>query len=218
MDKMFEAVKEHYQMKSEYKNTRNTLLELGLFCNTVIWKNFTYFIDWMEITSRLSKEEVLEIMGKSYHLEDNILYRISKPEDDIEQSIDPNDKRKTLETWLMSNIFRYLENPNKDKFCNEEKYIGKIKFTKCIEGEYDGEYIDWRPGSQVDDIRIEVFIDDEMQDPRHYEVEHGWKTKWETEKFPLPNWDKIEFEDELEMDWYYVYELDEAKHRQSWHN
>ena len=57
-----------------------------------------------------------------------------------------------------------------------------------------------------------------MQDPRHYEVEHGWKTKWETEKFPLPNWDKIEFEDELEMDWYYVYELDEAKHRQSWHN
>ena len=225
MDRMFNAVDKKYSMASEYKNTRNILLKFGKFCDKNIWNTFTYFIDWMERS--FPKEKVLKIMRKSYHLEDTILYRIQKPEDDVKQP-DSNsfvNESKTLETWLMSNIYCYLENPNKEKYYNEQKYIGKIKFTKCI-AEYEGEYTDWTPGSQekVDDIRIEVFEDDDMQLPRRYEMEHGWKKKWTTEKFPLPNLeneDEIEYEDELKMDWYYIYELDKANHykkRQGWHN
>ena len=226
MERMFNAVDKKYPMASEYKNTRNVLLKFGKFCDKNIWKNFTYFIDWMERS--FPKEKVLKIMRKSYHLEDTILYRIQKPEDDVKQP-DSNsfvNESKTLETWLMSNIYCYLENPNKEKYYNEQKYIGKIKFTKCIADKYEGEYTDWIPGSQekVDDIRIEVFEDDDMQLPRRYEMEHGWKKKWTTEKFPLPNLeneDEIKYEDELKMDWYYIYELDKANHykkRQGWHN
>ena len=208
MDIMFNAVAKNYPMASEYKNTRNILLKFGKFCDRNIWKNFTYFIDWIERS--FPKEKVFKIMRKSYHLEDNILYRIQKSEDDVEQPDSDSvvKESKTIETWLMSNIFRYLENPNKEKYCNEQKYTGKIKFTKCIASEYCGEYIDWTPGSQVDDIRIEVFIDDEMQIPRRYEWEHGWKDKWTTEKFPL-NILKSELPSEAawETKWYYIYEI-----------
>ena len=167
---MFNAVDKNYKLERQYKYTWNTLQIFGQFRDKRIWKNFTYFIDWME--RNFEKEKFFEVMGKSYDLEDNVLC-FSQNE------------------WLMSNIYRHVENPRVHEF-PERKYIGKIKFTKIHKkAEYaDGEHVQWMPpkkntdGDDIDerkrvaDIQIVVYKDDEMKVPRRYELEHGWKDEW----------------------------------------
>ena len=45
---IFRAVDENYKMAMQYKYTWNTLQDFGQFRDERIWKNITYFIDWME--------------------------------------------------------------------------------------------------------------------------------------------------------------------------
>ena len=186
---MFRAVDENYKMAMQYKYTWNTLQNFGQFRDKRIWKNFTYFIDWME--KNFEKEKFFEVMGKSYDLEDSILYRIQKTEDKKKSGKDGEVKEsKKFETWLMSNIFRHVENPAKEKN-PQEKYIGKVKFTKIITGKFeDDKDKPWTPPKKkedgedaeerkkVDDIEIIVYEDDDMKIKRNYEVEHGWKEEW----------------------------------------
>ena len=188
---IFRAVNDNYKMALQYKYTWNTLQYFGQFRDKRIWENFTYFIDWLE--KNFSKEQFFEVMGKSYDLEDSILYRIQKTEDKKKTGKDGETKEpKKFETWLMSNIFRHVENPEKEKN-PQEKYIGKVKFTKMIIGKYVGDDDKkWNPPElnengedaekrqQVDDIEIIVFKDDDMKIERNYEVEHGWNEKWYT--------------------------------------
>merc|ERR1711917_213435 len=148
--------------------TWNTLQNFGQFRDKRIWKNFTYFIDWME--KNFEKEKFFEVMGKSYDLEDSILYRIQKTEDKKKSGKDGEVKEsKKFETWLMSNIFRHVENPAKEKN-PQEKYIGKVKFTKIIQGPFDGDADqpwtppkinengdDVEPRADVHDIEIVVY-------------------------------------------------------------
>ena len=118
---MFNAVNKHYKMPMQYKFTWNTLQNFGQFRDKRIWKNFTYFIDWME--KNFEKEYFFEVMGKSYDLEESILYRFEAYQKKGEKG------QKKFESWLMSNIFRHVENPMKNNN-PEKKYIGKVKFTK----------------------------------------------------------------------------------------
>ena len=113
---MFNAVNDHYKMPMQYKFTWNMLQNFGQFRDKRIWKNFTYFIDWME--KNFEKEYFFEVMGKSYDLEDSILYRIMV--EDKKDQKKGGKKPKTFETWLMSNIFRHVENPNKNRYINAE--------------------------------------------------------------------------------------------------
>ena len=133
---MFKAVDRNYKMPMQYKYTWNTLQNFGQFRDKRIWKNFEYFIDWME--DNFTKEYFFEVMGKSYDLEDSILYRIEGMEQKNNRTNADNEKKETttdskkstkMESWLMSNIFRYVENPNK---MNDplRKYIGKVRFRK----------------------------------------------------------------------------------------
>ena len=134
---MFRAVDKNYQMRRQYKYTWNTLQNFGQFRDKRIWKNFEYFIDWME--KNFPKTYFFEVMGKSYDLEDSILYRIENTEpkdnrteankEDEKARNDSQNSEKIMESWLMSNIFRYVENPNKMQ--NPlQKYIGKVRFRK----------------------------------------------------------------------------------------
>ena len=198
---MFRAVDDNYKMPMQYKYTWNTLQNFGQFRDKRIWKNFTYFIDWME--RNFPKEKFFEVMGKSYDLEDSILYRIQKTEDKKKSDKDgkPQEAKK-FETWLMSNIFRHVENPNKEKD-PQNKYIGKVKFTKLVEP-YEGEFENWTPPKKNDKnediepripvqaIKIVVYEDDEMQNERLYEVEHGWNEEWAKEKFHVKVPDKTD--------------------------
>ena len=184
---MFRAVDENYKMAMQYKYTWNTLQNFGQFRDKRIWKNFTYFIDWME--KNFEKEKFFEVMGKSYDLEDSILYRIQKTEDKKKSGKDGEAKK--FETWLMSNVFRHVENPKKEKN-PQEKYIGKVKFTKKAKVLYQDDDDKWTPPTtnengedaeerkEVDDIEIIVYSDDDMQSERKYEEEHGWKKEWVT--------------------------------------
>ena len=174
MNIILRAVDENYRMPMQYKYAWNTLQKMGQFRDKRIWKNFTYFIDW--INKYFNKEKWFETMGKSYYLEDNILCRISCGME---------------ETWLMSNIFRHVENPKIEEF-PEHKYIGKVKFTKIYKkAKYAGEENEqWTPprknenGDDIEerksvvDIQIVVYLDNDMKIPRRYEVEYGWKDKW----------------------------------------
>ena len=126
MGKMFNAVNDNYQMPRQYKYTWNTLQNFGQFRDKRIWKNFEYLIDWMEIN--FPKKYFFEVMGKSYDLDDPILYRIERKEEKSKKK-DGTQEGKTIESWLMSNIFRYVENPDKNKDPTR-KYIGKVKFQK----------------------------------------------------------------------------------------
>ena len=124
-------------------------------------------------------------MGKSYDLEDSILYRIQNTGDGDSKT------EKRFETWLMSNIFRHVENPNKE-INPEQKYIGKVKFTKIYKkAKFDSEENEkWTPpktnqyGDDIEDrkpvvdIEIVVYKDNDMKIPRRYELEHGWKDEW----------------------------------------
>ena len=121
---IFNAVAEYYKMPMQYKYTWNTLQNFGQFRDKRIWKNFEYLIDWME--ENFSKEKFFEIMGKSYDLEDSILYRII---DEKSTQTESESKKDIVESWLMSNIFRYVENPDKNNNPTR-KYTGKVVFKK----------------------------------------------------------------------------------------
>ena len=132
-------------------------------------------------------------MGKSYDLEDSILYRIQKTEDKKSGKQGEKEPRK-FETWLMSNVFRHVENPDKEK-SPEQKYIGRVKFTKIHKKSKfeDSDHELWTPPKKdpegkdietrksVEDIQIVVYNDDEMTKERRYELEHGWDDQWITE-------------------------------------
>ena len=183
---MFNAIDKDYSMPMQYKYTWNTLQNFGQFRDKRIWKNFTYFIDWME--KNFEKEKFFEVMGKSYDLEDSILYRIQKTEDKKKSNKDGEPKK--FETWLMSNVFRHVENPEKEQN-PQEKYIGKVKFTKKGKIVHDNDNDQWTPPKknengkdaearkEVGDIEIIVYKDDDMQIERKYELEHGWQEEWE---------------------------------------
>ena len=190
IENIFGTIKcnDQYNMHDQYKETWNSL-NSGEFREPQIWKKFTIFIDWME--KSLPKEQFCDVLGKKYDLDDEILCRIQKPEG--------VKALKTYETWLMSSLFRYVENPAKQ---NDpiKKYVGKIKFTKIIYGKYQDEADKiWTPNNMVhiDDIRIEVYNDDGTL--RRYELEHGWEDKWSTEKNPWETDEKfLEFEQHWE--------------------
>ena len=190
---MFGAIERNYEIAMQYKYTLNTLKNFGQLHDKRIWRNFTYFIDWME--RNLPKEKFFKVMGKSYDLEDSILFRIEKPEDKNSSGKDDDaGKQKDIQTWLMSNVFRHVENPHIEKD-PLNKYVGKVKFTKLIAGTYEGEIKPWTPPEKndededighrkpVDDIRIVVYEDDDMIHERLYEKEYGWKDEWVNERF-----------------------------------
>ena len=188
MGMIIRAVDENYKISTEFKNTWTTLQKFGRLSDN-IRQNLTYFFGWME--TYLGKEKFFEIIGKSYDLEDSILFRVQNNEDKKRSGMDGEaNEPKKFEKWLMSNIFRYVENPAKEK--NPlQKYIGKVKFTKIIEGKFAGE-VDkpWIPPkkdengedleerTQVDNIEIVVYSDSTMEKERKYENEHGWKEEW----------------------------------------
>merc|ERR1711976_279853 len=104
-------------------------------------------------------------MGKSYDLEDSILYRIMDEESTKKDTETQTDKKR-IESWLMSNIFRYVENPEKHKDPTK-KYTGQVRFRKMKEDSH-GELVEWNvgePNENVTDIEIIVFEDD-MKTPR----------------------------------------------------
>ena len=114
---MFNAVNANYKMPMQYKYTWNTLQNFGQFRDKRIWKNFEYFIDWME--ENFTKEYFFEVMGKSYDLEDSILYRIEGMEQKNNRTNADNEKKETttdskkstkMESWLMLNILQLLSN------------------------------------------------------------------------------------------------------------
>ena len=126
MTTMFNAVDKNYKMPMQYKYTWNTLQNFGQFRDKRIWKNFEYLIDWME--EKFPKKKFFEIMGKSYDLEDSILYRIMDEESTKKDTETQTDKKR-IESWLMSNIFRYVENPEKHNDPTK-KYTGQVRFRK----------------------------------------------------------------------------------------
>ena len=132
---MFKAVDKHYKMPMQYKYTWNTLQNFGQFRDKRIWKNFEYLIDWME--EHFPKKKFFEIMGKSYDLEDSILYRIIDEKSTKTESESQKDKKGIVESWLMSNIFRHVENPDKNNNPTR-KYTGKVRFQKVS---YDFQYL-----------------------------------------------------------------------------
>ena len=124
---MFKAVDKYYKMPMQYKYTLSTLQNFGQFRDKRIWKNFEYLIDWME--ENFPKKKFFEVMGKSYDLEDSILYRIIDEKSTQTESESQKDKKDVVESWLMSNIFRYVENPDKNNNPTQ-KYTGKVRFQK----------------------------------------------------------------------------------------
>ena len=192
MENIFRMIDDNdqYDIHMQYENTWNNLLNSGEFREKHIWNNFTLLIDWME--KHFTKEKFFSVLGKKYDLDDGILCRIQRPEG--------VKGHKKIETWLMSDLFRYVENPAKQ---NDpiQKYVGKIKLTKLVKSKYEGEFDIWTPSmkkdngedAEVDDIRIEVYNDDGTL--RRYELENGWKDKWTKEKNPWKTDKKfLEFE------------------------
>ena len=202
MKKVFRAIDQddQYDMHTQYEKTLKSLVNSGEIHVKHIWKKFTLLIDWME--KNFTKEKFFDVLGKKYDFShEGILCRIQKPEDKKFSSNDEEvQESNKYETWLMSNLFRYVENPSKQ---NDpiHKYVGKIKFTKLVNGEYEGDFDIWTPSmktdngedAEVDDIRIEVYNDDGSL--RRYELENGWKDKWSKEKNPWKTDKKfLEFE------------------------
>ena len=134
MEKLFGFVADSYIMPDEYKYAWQAFQISPPDEHT--WRKFTLLIDWME--KKFTKNYLVEILGKSYDLEDKILCRIQKPED--------IDSSRQINTWLMSNLFRYVENPEKNPI---QKYVGKIKFTKMIIGQFEGS----------EDVQLEITSD-----------------------------------------------------------
>ena len=200
MEKLFGFVADSYIMPDEYKYAWQAFQISPPDEHT--WRKFTLLIDWME--KKFTKNYLVEILGKSYDLEDKILCRIQKPED--------IDSSRQINTWLMSNLFRYVENPEKNPI---QKYVGKIKFTKMIIGQFEGsEDVEWTPTRMKNfsqytdkeiDIKIEIYgLDGSL---RRFEIEHGWRDEWST----------------IEYEWkigniprsHCVYQIDETVYRQA---
>ena len=132
LGKMFAAVDASYNLTNQYKYTWNTLQNYGQLRDTRIWPNFLNFIEWME--NEFSKERFYEVMGKSYDLDDNVLIRC---DDEKFRGID-------YQKWLISSMFRHVENPDRDLM---GKYVGKIRFEK--------KYKDGEP-DEVEDIKVTI--------------------------------------------------------------
>ena len=176
MEQFFSVVDDIYKMSDEYKYAWQAFQISPPDEHT--WRKFTILIDWME--KKFTKDYLFDILGKSYDLEDKILCRIRKPED--------NNSSRQINTWLMSNLFRYVENPEKNSI---QKYVGKIKFTKIIISQFEGsEDVEWTPTKMKNfslyadkeiDIKIEIYGHDGSL--RRYEIEHGWRDEWSTKKY-----------------------------------
>lgn len=132
LGKMFAAVDESYNLTNQYKYTWNTLQNYGQLRDTRIWPNFLNFIEWME--NEFSKERFYEVMGKSYDLDDNVLIRC---DDEKFRGIE-------YQKWLISSMFRHVENPDRDLM---GKYVGKIRFEK--------KYKEGEP-NEVEDIIVTI--------------------------------------------------------------
>ena len=194
---MFRAIDDNYKMPIEFKRTLTILQNFDQLRNKRIRKNLIYFIDWME--KFLPKKRFYEISGKSYCLDDSILYRIQKTE--IPKKSNKYEEPMKFEGWLMSHIFRYVKNPAKENNLFQ-KYIGKVKFTKIVQSKFKNDvYEKWIPPKKnesgedveqradVDNIEIVVYSDNAMEIERKYEVEHGWMKEWENFKW-RKEWDR----------------------------
>ena len=204
MSIILQAMVENYNMAMQYKNTWTTLQNRRQLYEKRIRRNLIYFINWIE--ENLPEKDLSEIIGNTYDLEDNILLRIQKYEDKKKSDKDGEVKElKKFETWLMSNVFKYVENPAREKE-PLKKYTGMVKFTKIVQCQYEGPDKPWTPPEinengevsgekvDVDDIEIFVYSDDDMQIEREYEVEHGWNKEWVTESIynSVPAMDDVE--------------------------
>ena len=203
---IFRAIDENYKMPMEFKKIWTTLQNFGQKCDKRIWRNLTYFVDWME--KNFVKEKVFEIIGKTYDLEDSreFLFRFEKNNDNNRSSIDKEENRPwKFQRWLMSNVFPYVENPAQEN--NPlQKYIGKVRFTKIhvVEGRFedrvdklwippekDENGADLEKRAEVDDIEIVVYSDSAMKEERKYEYEHGWKEEWANNQW-IKEWNYME--------------------------
>ena len=120
---MFAAVDENYDLNYQYICTWNTVQHYGQLRDIRVWPNFLNFIEWMENT--FSKERFYEVMGKLYDLDDNVLILC--------------DEGKEYQKWLISSMFRHVENPKRDLM---GKYVGKIRFEKKYKDDESGEVED----------------------------------------------------------------------------
>ena len=187
MDKIFFAIDEHYSMHLQYKNTLNNLQYFDQKNDWDIRENIAYFVDWMK--RNYDEFKFFKIYGQSL-MDANILYRI--------RARDKTTGHQT-ESWLMSDIIRYVENMD----VLDQKYVGKVKFTK-VTTKFENEVSEWRPpkksdisedkkeNDQVDDIQIVVYDDNEMRCERRYEVEHGWNHFWSEKAIYLSTNEKME--------------------------
>ena len=154
---MFAAVDESYNLTHQYKYTWNTLQNYGQLRDTRIWPNFLNFIEWMENT--FSKERFYEVMGKSYDLDDNVLIRCDG---------DFRDQK-----WLISGMFREVENPERDLM---GKYVGKIRFKK-VYGE----------NGEVDDIKVTI-LDKNGERRDYYKEDSDGRLVLIDKTIPQPKW------------------------------
>ena len=154
---MFAAVDESYNLTHQYKYTWNTLQNYGQLRDTRIWPNFLNFIEWMENT--FSKERFYEVMGKSYDLDDNVLIRCDG---------DFRDQK-----WLISGMFREVENPERDLM---GKYVGKIRFKKVYGSE-----------GEVDDIKVTI-LDKNGKRRDYYKEDSNGRLVLVDKTIPQPKW------------------------------
>ena len=182
VEKWLKAINEDYDMTKQYKYALDDLLKTRKLKDGRIFKNFRLLINWME--KKFSKTEFHNIIEKSYDLNDPILYTIRETEENCKSSKNRAvNELQNFEKWLMSDIFRHVTNPDIENY-PDQKYVGQIKFTKIKTG-YEGESdIQWTPNQRdsVDDIKMVVYLDDEMKNERRYEEEHGWKDEWYAKK------------------------------------
>ena len=182
---MFVAINENYELTSQYRYTWITIQKPARSSCNYIWKNLQLFMDWMETS--FEKNQIHRVIGKSYELSDNILYRVQRQEP--KKNNGNANAAKQIATWLMTDVFRYVKNPDRTKI-TQQKYVGKVKFQKLVYRKKLNKFVKWNPskrnddGSVVepDDIQIVVYEDDEMKIERRYELEYGWEDKWKTEK------------------------------------
>ena len=124
---MFTAVDENYDLNHQYTYTWNALQNYGQLRDTRFLPNFWYFIEWMEL--EFSKERFYEVIGKTYDLGDNVLI----------QCDDEKFRGIEYQKWLISSMFRHVENPDRDLM---GKYVGKIRFVKKYKDDESGEVED----------------------------------------------------------------------------
>ena len=185
VEELLEVIDENYEMTVQYKHALSYILKTRKLKNDKIWRNFRLLIDRME--TKFSKRKFYNIIGKSYDLNDPILHTLSTHRKTDAKSNSSKNKAdndlQNFEKWLMSDIFRHVTNPDIENYPNQ-KYIGKIKLTKIIYARFNGEPDrTWTSDGKdsVDDIKIVVYIDDEMRIERRYEEELGWKDEWYAE-------------------------------------